>query len=34
MLDIVFAVSTFFCFAVALLYVRGCDRLKARPSLD
>ncbi len=28
MLDIVFVVATIFFFAVALAYVRGCDRLK------
>ncbi len=34
MLDLVFTLSTVVCFAVALLYVRACDRLKARPSVD
>ena len=34
MLDLVFAATTLVCFAVSLLYVRACDRLKGRPSLD
>lgn len=34
MLDVIFAVSTIVCFAVALLYVMVCDRLKGRPSVD
>ena len=34
MLDIVFTASTLVCFAVALLYVTACDRLKGRPSVD
>jgi hypothetical protein len=34
MLDFIFAVSIVLCFAVSLLYVRACDRLKGRPSVD
>jgi|GEM_PF-2698851 len=34
MLDLVFTVSTIVCFAVALLYVTACNRLKGRPSVD
>ena len=34
MLDFVFTVSTIVCFAVALLYVTACDRLKGRTSVD
>jgi len=34
MLDFVFTLSTLVCFAVSLLYVRACDRLKGRPSVD
>lgn len=32
--DILFLVSTVLCFAVALLYVTACDRLKAKPNHD
>ena len=34
MLDVLFGLSTVACFAVALLYVRACDRLKVRSSVD
>ena len=34
MLDLVFIVSTAVCFAVALVYITACDRLKGRPSND
>lgn len=34
MLDTVFVVSTIAYFAIALLYVAGCDRLKGRRSID
>lgn len=34
MLDAVFTICTIVCFAVSLLYVTGCDRLKGRPSHD
>lgn len=33
-LDIAFVVSTILCFAVSLLYVGACYRLKGRPSVD
>ena len=34
MLDVVFTVVTLVCFAVSLVYVTACDRLKGRPSVD
>ncbi len=34
MLDTVFTLSTIVCFAVALLYVTACDRLKGRSPVD
>ena len=34
LLSHVFTLSTILCFAVALLYVAGCDRLKGRNSHD
>ena len=34
MSDVVFALSTIACFAIALLYVAGCARLKGRPPVD
>jgi hypothetical protein len=34
MLDVVFMLSTIVCFAVAVLYVSGCGRLKGRSSGD
>ncbi len=34
MLDFLFTISAIVCFAVALLYVTACDRLKGRPSVD
>lgn len=34
MLDTIFTAATIVCFAVALLYVTACDRMKGRPSGD
>jgi len=34
MSDIIFTISTIACFAIALLYVAGCDRLNSRSSRD
>ncbi len=34
MLDIVFVLATAVCFAVGIAYVRACERLKGRPSVD
>lgn len=34
MADLMFLAATAICFTVAVLYVNGCDRLKARPRRD
>ena len=34
MLDVVFVIAIVVCFAVSLLYVTACDRLKGKPNHD